>query len=180
MKGRFGLKAGYIILVLMMGVTARAAGEPNSVGEIFKFNKMEWLIGEWEATTDANETPDKNIRGQVAEAKFEWTLDGYALSIRARVGRYEYEGMAYYVASRNTIVNTGVDNRGRSFGGSWLIDWDKLLLKIEQTGRDGSINNFDRLLSKVDADTMRSVTYSVIDGKRSAEPIGVLEFKRKK
>jgi hypothetical protein len=73
-----------------------------------------------------------------------------------------------------------VDNRGRSFGGSWLIDWDKLLLKIEQTGRDGSINNFDRLLSKVDADTMRSVTYSVIDGKRSAEPIGVLEFKRKK
>ncbi|MGA2092081.1 MAG: hypothetical protein ABSH16_01555 [Sedimentisphaerales bacterium] len=180
MRSKFGLKAVSIGMVLVMGVVARGAGEPNSVGEIFKFNKMEWLIGEWEATTDVNETPDKNIRGQVAEAKFEWTLDGYALSIKARVGRYGYEGMAYYVASKNTIVNTGVDNRGRSFGGSWLIDGDKLLLKIEQTARDGSINNFERSLSKVDANTMKSVTYSVSDGKRSDEPIGVLEFKRKK
>jgi hypothetical protein len=96
------------------------------------------------------------------------------------VGQYEFTGLAYYVASKNTIIAVGADNRGRSFGGSWLVDGDKLLLKIEQTGRDGSMNNFDRFLSKVDENTMRSVTYSVSDGKRSEEPIGVLEFKRKK
>ena len=78
------------------------------------------------------------------------------------------------------MVSVGADNGGRSFGGSWKVDGDKLLLKIELTGRDGSIKYFDRYLSKVDDNTMKSVTYSVIDGKRSEEPIGVLEFKRKK
>jgi hypothetical protein len=155
---------------MSMGTMVRGS-EPNNVGEILKANKLEWLIGEWEATTDANEK---------AEAKFELGLDGYAFSLRARVGRYGYAGLAYYVANKNMIVNTGVDNRGRSFGGSWLIDGDKLLLKLEQTGRDGSIENFERYLSKADADTMKSVTYAVIEGKRSEEPIGVLEFKRKK
>jgi hypothetical protein len=188
MRGDFGLKASCIILVLVMGAAARGAPspgsgqgyEPNSVGEILKGNKLDWIAGEWEGMTDANETPDKNIRGQAAEAKFEFVMDGFALSIKARVGKYEFAGLAYYVASKNTIVATGVDNRGRSFGGSWLIDGDKLLLKIEQTGRDGSINNFDRFLSKVDENTMKSVTYAITDGKRSDEPIGVLEFKRKK
>jgi hypothetical protein len=171
MRNKFGLKAISIVMVLVMGAAARAAGEPNNVGEILKGNKLDWIAGKWIGMTDANEK---------AEAEFELEMDGYALSIEAKVGKYEYEGTAYYVASKNTIVNVGVDNRGRSFGGSWMIDGDKLLLKIEQTGRDGSISNFERYLSEVDENTMKSVTYSVIDGKRSAEPIGTLEFKRKK
>jgi hypothetical protein len=188
MRGDFGLKASCIILVLVMGAAARGAPstgsgqgyEPNSVGEILKGNKLDWIAGEWEGMTDANETPDKNIRGQAAEAKFEFVMGGYALTINARVGKYEFTGMAYYVASKNTIAAMGIDNGGRSFGRSWMVDGDRLLLKLEQTARDGSIKYFDRYLSKVDDDTMKSVTYSVIDGKRSEEPIGVLEFKRKK
>ena len=170
MRSNFGLRAVSIVLVLGMGATAQGAGEPNSVGEILKFNKLDWIAGEWVGMTDANEK---------AEAKFELVMGGYALSIKARVGQYEFTGLAYYVASKNTIVATGVDNRGRSFGGSWLIDGDKLLLKIEQMGRDGSVNHFDRYLSLADANTMRAVTYSITDGKRSDEPIGILELKRK-
>ncbi len=169
MRSKSVLKVVSVGLVLVMGVVARAAGEPNSVVEILKANKLDWIVGKWVGMTDANEK---------AEAEFELEMDGYALSIEAKVGRYEYEGMAYYVASKNTIVNTGVDNRGRSFGGSWMIDGDKLFLKIEQTGRDGSMSYFDRYLSKVDENTMRAVTYSVVDGKRADEPMGVMEFKR--
>jgi hypothetical protein len=51
---------------------------------------------------------------------------------------------------------------------------------MEQTAPDGSITHYVRYLSKVDADTMKSVTYSVVDGKRSEEPIGTLIFKRDK
>lgn len=172
MRSRFGLKVVSVGLMLMMGAgAARAAGEPNNVGKILKGNKVDWIVGQWEGITDANEK---------AEAKFELAMNDYALSLKASVGTYEFTGLAYYVASKNTIDAMGVDNRGRSFGGSWMIYGDKLLLKIEQTGRDGSINNFDRFLSKVDDNTIRAVTYSVVEGKRSEEPIGVLEFKRKK
>jgi hypothetical protein len=171
MRCNYIIKAVSFGLVLMMGVMARAAGEPNSVGEILKGNKLDWIVGKWIGMTDANEK---------AEAEFELEMGGYVLSIEARVDKYEFTGLAYYVASKNTIAAMGADNRGRSFGGSWMIDGDKLLLKIEQTGRDGSMNYFDRYLSKVDENTMKSVTYSVVDGKRSDEPIGILEFKRKK
>jgi hypothetical protein len=165
------LKAASVGLVLLSGVMARAAGEPNSIGEILKGNKLDWIIGKWVGMTDANEK---------AEAKFEFVMGGYALTINARVGKYAFTGLAYFVASKNTIAAMGVDNGGRSFGRSWMIDGDRLLLKLEQTARDGSIKYFDRYLSKVDDNTMKSVTYSVIDGKRSDEPIGVLEFKREK
>jgi hypothetical protein len=162
---------GICLVLLIMGATAFGEGEPNNVGEILKFNKLDWIVGEWMGLTDANEK---------AEAKFDLVMDGYVLSIKARVGRYEFTGLAYYVASSNTIVAAGADNRGRTFGGSWLIDGDKLLLKIEQTGRDGTVNHFDRYLSMADANTMRSVTYTVVDGKRAEQPMGILEFKRKK
>ena len=187
MNIKFVSKAVSVGLILVMGAAAFGApstdstslpqassgqgGESKSVGEILKENKLDWIAGKWVGMTDANEK---------AEAEFELEMDGYALSIEARVGKYEYTGLGYYVASKNTIVNIGVDNGGRSFGGSWIVDGDKLLLKIEQMGRDGSMKYFDRYLSRVDEDTMKSVTYSVIDDKRSDEPIGVLEFKRKK
>jgi hypothetical protein len=141
------------------------------VEEILKGNKLDWIVGEWVGVTDANEK---------AEAKFEFVMGGYVLTINARVGKYEFTGMAYYVASKNTIEAMGIDKRGQSFGRSWMVEGDRLLLKLEQTARDGSIKYFDRYLSKVDDNTMKSLTYSVIDGKRSDEPIGILEFKRKK
>jgi hypothetical protein len=171
MRIKFGLKAASVSLVLMIGAATQAAGEPNNVEEILKGNKLDWIVGKWVGMTDANEK---------AEAEFELEMDGYAISIEAKAGKYEFTGLAYYVASKNMIAAMGVDNGGRSFWGSWMIDGDKLLLKIEQTSRDGSTKKFDRYLSKVDENTMKSVTYSVIDGKRSEEPIGILEFKRKR
>jgi hypothetical protein len=169
MRCNFGLKAVSIGLVLVMGAMAYGQGEPNSVGEILKANKLDWIAGEWEGITDMNET---------AKAKFEFVMDGYALSMKASVGKYEFTGLAYYVASKNTIVTTGIDNRGRSFGGSWMVDGDKLFLKIEQMSKDGSMKYFDRYISKVDANTIKAVTYKVTDGKRSDEPMSVLELKR--
>jgi len=157
-------------LILSMAVTVTAA-EPNSIGQILKAKGFEWFIGGWEATTDANEK---------AEARFELALNGFALSTKARVGQYEYAGLAYYVQSKKTIVNTGIDNGGRIFGGTWEIYGDKLVLNLEQTTPDGTINNFVRYMSKTDANTMKSVTYQIIEGKRSEEPMSILEFKRKK
>lgn len=171
MRDSYIIKTVNIWLVLVMAAMAQGAGEPNSVGEILKGNKLDWIAGEWEGVNDANEK---------AEAKFEFAANDYVLSVRAKVGKYEYEGMVYYVASKNTIVNVGVDNSGRSFGGSWMVDGDKILFKIEQTSRNGCKKLYDRYMSRVDAETMKSLTYSVSEGKRSDEPISVMELKRKK
>jgi hypothetical protein len=160
-----------VILVSVMSLISANAAEPNSIGDIFKASGFDWLFGKWVTTTDANEK---------AEAEFKLKMDGYVISIEATVGRYEYTGITYYEPSTKRIVHMGVDNKGRIFGGRWKIQGDKLVLNLDQTTADGQITHFLRLISKVDANTMQSITYSVADGKRSDKPISTLVFKRDK
>jgi hypothetical protein len=157
-------------IVLLLAMTA-VADEPNDVGNILKKNGFDWLFGKWETISDAN---------QKIEAEFELQAGGYAISIEANVGTNEHIGLVYYSPAKKAILHTGIDNTGRVFAGLWEIKGDKLVANIEQTAPDGSITRYVRYLSKVDADTMKSVTYSVVDGKRSEEPIGTLVFKRDK
>jgi hypothetical protein len=153
-----------------MGVTVKAA-EANNVGGIFKEKGVDWLIGKWEAVTDANEK---------ATANFSLEMDGYVLSLDAKVGsQYSYRGIVFYVPSKGVLVNSGIDTRGVALSGTWEIEGDKLVLKGEQTTADGQVFRFVRYLSKTDANTMKAVTYRIIDGKLSDEP-GTMEFKRLK
>ena len=164
------------LLVLMIGpvlslTIAANAAEPNSIGNIFKAGGFDWLFGKWAATTDANEK---------AEAEFKLKTDGYVISIEATVGRYEYTGIAYYEPETKRIVHTETDNTGRIFRGRWKIQGNQLVLNLDQTAPDGQTVHFIRFISKVDANTMKSVTYTVVESKRSEEPIGTLIFKREK
>jgi len=165
-----GLKLVGVALVLSMGVMVNAA-EPNNVGGIFKEKGVDWLFGKWEAVTDANEK---------ATANFLLEMDGYVLSLDAKVGeRYSYQGIVFYVPSKGVLVNSGIDTRGVALSGTWEIEGDKLVLKGEQTTADGQVFRFVRYLSKADANTMKATTYRIIDGKLSDEP-GTMEFKRVK
>jgi hypothetical protein len=161
-----------LILMPVLSLTIAAnAAEPNNAGNILKEKGFDWLFGKWETRNDAN---------QEIEAEFELEAGGYAISIEAKAGNNEHIGLVYYSPAKNIILYTGVDNTGRVFGGPWEIKKDTLVINLEQTAPDGTITRFVRHLSKVDADTMKSVTYSVVDGKRSDEPIGTLVFKRDK
>ena len=161
-----------LILMPVLSLTIAAnAAEPNNVGNILKENGFDWLFGKWETITDAN---------QKIEVEFELEADGYAISIEAKTGSNENVGLVYYSPVKKAILYTGVDSTGRVNTGLWEIQGDKLVVNIEQTKPDGSITQYMRYISKIDADTMKSVTYSVIDGKRSEEPIGTLVFKRDK
>jgi len=158
------------VIVLSLATTAIAA-EPNNIGNILKENGCDWLFGKWETTNDAN---------QKIEAEFELEADGYAISIEAKAGSNENVGLVYYSPAKKTILYTGIDSTGTVNTGPWEIKGDKLVVNIEQTKSDGSITSFVRYLSKTDANTMKSVTYIIVDGKRSEEPIGTLVFKRDK
>lgn len=159
-----------LAIILSLTITAIAT-EPNNIGNILKENGFDWIFGKWTAITDSN---------QKIEAEFELEANGYAISIEAKAGSNENVGLVYYSPAKKTILYTGVDSTGRVFDGHWEIKGDKFVINLEQTKPDGSIACYVRYISKVDADTMKSVTYSVVDGKRSEEPIGTLVFKRDK
>lgn len=157
------------VIVLLLAVTA--AAEPNSIGNILRENGFDWLFGKWESTNDSNQT---------FEAEFELESDGYAISIEAKAGKNEHTGIVYYSPAQKTIIYTGIDSTGRIYAGTWEMKSDKLVLNLELTTPDGPTNYFVRYLSKIDGSTMKSVTYNIVNGKRSDEPIAALIFKRGK
>ena len=159
-----------LAIVLLPVVTAIAA-EPNNIGNILKENGCDWLFGKWETTSDSN---------QKFEAEFELEADGYAISIEAKAGKNEHTAFVYYSPAKKAILYTGIDGSGRIYTGTWETKDNKLILNLEQDIPDGSTNYFVRYLSKVDANTMKSVTYNIVNGKRADEPIAILEFKREK
>jgi len=159
-----------LAIVLLPAMTAIAA-EPNNIGNILKENGFDWLFGKWETTSDSN---------QKFEAEFELEADGYAISIEAKAGKNEHNAFVYYSPAKKAILYTGIDGSGRIYTGTWEIKDNKLILNLEQDIPDGSTNYFVRYLSKIDANTMKSVTYNIVNGKRADEPIATLEFKRDK
>ena len=159
------------LAIILLSAMTTIAAEPNSIGDIFKTGSFDWLFGKWEATNDAN---------QKIEAEFESEAGGYALSIETKTEKNEHAGLAYYSPAKKTILYTGVDNAGRVYTGQLEIQDDKLVFALERTNPDGSTITFVRYLSKSDGNTMKSVTYNIVDGKRSDEPVNTLEFKREK
>jgi hypothetical protein len=159
-----------LAIILSLTISAIAA-EPNSIGDILKAGGLDQLFGKWQATNDAN---------QKIEAEFELEAGGYAISFETKVGKNEHTGMAYYSPAKKTILYTGVDNAGRVYTGQLEIQDYKLVFTLERTVPDGSTASFIRFLSMVDANTMKAVTYNIIDGKRSESPVDTLLFKRDK
>ncbi len=159
-----------LVIVLSLAITAIAA-EPNNVGNILKENGCDWLFGKWETTSDSN---------QKFEAEFELEADGYAISIEAKAGKIEHNAFVYYSSAKKAILYAGIDSSGRIYTGTWEIKDNKLVLNLEQDVPDGQTNYFVRYLSNVDANTMKSVTYNIVNSKRSEEPISTLVFKRDK
>jgi hypothetical protein len=157
-------------IVLSLAMTAIAA-EPNNVGNILKENGFDWLFGKWETISDSN---------QKFEAAFELKADGYAISIEAKAGKNDHTAFVYYSPAQKAILYAGIDSSGRIYTGTWEIKDNKLILNLEQNIPDGATNYFVRYLSKVDTNTMKSVTYNIVNGKRADEPIAILEFKRDK
>ena len=173
MKGQYlsGLRMVGVCLLLSISGMVNAA-EPNKMGDIFKEKGFEWLLGSWEAVTDTNEK---------ARANFTMEMDGYVFALDVKVGdKYAYRGIMFYVMSKGAMVNNGIDTRGNVLSGTWEIEGEKLVLKGELTAADGKVYKFVRYLSKADADTMRAVTYQVIEGKPSEESAKTLEFKRRR
>ena len=159
------------LLLVLLVVSGGMAAEPNNVGEIFKEKGFEWFFGNWTGVNDKSEQVQGNLK---------LVLNGHAVSLKARVAQYEYMGAMYYVKNDKTIVNTGVDNLGNIFSGTWKIEGDKLILKLIQTSLDGKVDKFKRYHSKIDADTMKLETYRILDGDGTKELIADLEMKRKK
>ncbi|NQT01769.1 MAG: hypothetical protein HQ580_07095 [Planctomycetes bacterium] len=164
------LAGAAVVVILTVG-----AGGQQGLGELVTMSGFEWLIGNWEATTD---------EGDKVDLVYKWELNKNLITLGFKVGDFEGRGMIYYVPAENKVVQIGVDNRGGVAKGTWDADGEKAVARLEytpSTPADGVRRRMASVLSKVDANTMKEEFYEMdSDGWFAEETLGTLEYKRQK
>jgi hypothetical protein len=151
--------------------TANRATDYQKLGDIVSEGGYEWMTGKWKATGG----------DQTYELEFKPILNMHAALADVTVGDAKYLVMITYVASRQEVVDFGVDNSGGMWKGTWEQEGSDAVNKIEYTQPDGKSWKMQHVYVKINNDEMKVKQYEVgTDGSHAAEPRRDLTFKRQK
>jgi hypothetical protein len=151
--------------------TAGRTTDYQKLGDIVSEGGYEWMTGKWSAT----------LGDQAYELEFRPILNTHAALADVKVGNAKYLSMITYVASRQEVVDFGVDNSGNTWKGTWEQDGSDAVNKIVCTKPDGTSWKRQHVYVKINNDEMKVRQYDVgADGSRAAEPRRDLIFKRQK
>jgi hypothetical protein len=150
--------------------TADRATDYQKLGDIVSEGGYEWMMGKWKATQGA----------ETFELEFKPILGMHAALADVKAGDDRYLDMITYIASRQEVVDFGVDNHGGTWKGTWEQDGGDAVNKIEYTKPDGTSWKGQHVYVKINSDEMKVKQYEVgADGSRAAESRD-LTFKRQK
>jgi hypothetical protein len=98
-----------------------------------------------------------------------------------KIGDFKYLGIITYAASRQEIVEFGADTQSRTWKLVWEQEGSDLVAKTELSKADGTTQKVQHVFTKIDNDAFKAKLYPLAaDGKRAAEPIEQVTFKRQK
>jgi len=151
--------------------TAGRSTDYQKLGDVVSEGGYEWLMGKWVAGEG----------DRTYELEYKPILNTHAAQADVKIGDFKYIGMIMYVASRQEIVQLGVDNMGGTWKGTWEQDGSDALNKIEYTKPDGATVKLQHVYVKVSNDELKVKQYNVgTDGASGSESRGDLTFKRPK
>jgi hypothetical protein len=126
MKGLFmiarSLAVGLFLWLSGFGLVAQ-----QSLPDLVRDANADWMFGRWEAQTD-NGTVSLNIS---------WELDKHAVAFQVKTPDMEAKSYSVKDPSGEEVKYFGFDNRGAITKGSWAMEGDELVLRIETQIPDG-------------------------------------------
>ena len=166
------VKRAFLGVIVLLVISTVPAVAQQSLGDLVGQGGYDWLIGKWVATMDDG-------RQMVFEQK--WVLDRHAILVDYQLGDFKLAGMIIFVPSREEVIQVGADNQGGTWKGTWHDEYGSAVHAMEHTQAGGEVRKGEMVHTRVDADTMKAVIYSLdSDGYRASEPLGTLTYKRQK
>jgi len=157
-----------VMAVLIIG--SGSAMAQQSLRDIAQENGINWLAGQWTATTDD---------GTEILLVYRCALDGHAVIVDFKMGEYASHGMIYYVPDDEKATAISIDNRGGRSKGTWEAQGDKLVTKNERIDAEGNVQKSAAVYSKVDAKTIKITLYGLDQNDElNDEPWFTMDFKR--
>jgi uncharacterized protein (TIGR03067 family) len=166
------MKSVFVVALVVLAVSAIPAGAQDKLGDLVAQYGYDWLVGKWAATTD---------NGQQVELEYKWILDKCAMCVNVVIGDFKYHGLIMFVPSREEVIQTGADNMGATWTGTWTEDYEGAVNRNQRLEADGTAQTMDMVYTKVDNNSFKVKEYAVEDGGyRASEARGELTFKRQK
>jgi hypothetical protein len=162
----------FLTVAAIIFITTTGANAQQKLGDLVTEGGFDWLIGNWEATSD---------EGDKIELVYKWELDKHLMTMLLKWPGNEYRAMIFYKPTEDQIAQITVDNKGGTGKGIWDSDGNKAVLKHEHTGTDWQTNKMGFAHSKVDTNTMKWEMHEMYNSDELSDyPIFTVELKRQK
>ena len=159
-----------LLVVAVLIICSGSAMAQQSLRDLAKEYGTNWLAGRWTTTTDD---------GTEILLVYRWVCDGHAVVVDFKMGEYASHGMIYYLPDDEKATAISIDNRGGRTKGTWEVQGEKLVSKIETITAEGEVRKAGVVYSKVDNKTMKVTVYGLDEyGDLNDEPRFTSQFKR--
>lgn len=158
-------------LLALVGATFVAQAQ-SSLGELASQAKVDWLMGDWQATTD---------NGGTMAVSFKGDLDNHIALVTQKDQRSESKGIIIVDPAGGEPKFYCGNNLGGTGSGVWSAEDGKAVLKYKHTDADGRTMKMGITFTKVDANTMEVRIFDLSDkDELGTDARTTVQFKRKK
>ena len=159
-----------IMAAILVAVGGVAIGQ-ESLKAVVEQQGFAWMAGNWKAVTDD---------GQEILLSYQWAVKGHAIVTTFKMGESSSQGMIYFDAETEQVLQFSVDSRGRANKATWDVQNGKAIARTKMTDEYGQTTDVAIAYSKTDAAAMKVEVYGLEDGELSDYPWFEVEFKKQK
>jgi len=159
-----------VIAAMLLAMGCTAVGQ-ESLKQVVEEQGFAWMAGNWKATTDD---------GQEILLSYQWAVKGHAIVSTFKMGESLSQGMIYFDAETEQVLQFSVDSRGRATKATWEAQDGKAIAKTKMTDEYGQTTDVAIAYSKTDDVTMKVAVYGLEDGELSDYPWFEVDFKKQK
>ena len=159
-----------LIGLLACGAWVRAQAQ-QSLSDLVSQAKADWMFGQWEAQTE---------NGGSLTLGISWDLDKHLAVLHGKSEDMELKGYSAIDPSSDDVKYCGFDNRGAVSKGSWAMESDQLVLRVESISPDGSPHKLAFVFGGSAHDGLQIRMHRISDSGELVSPARtVLKFKKK-
>lgn len=163
MKSRYALFAALFALFTVM------QSQAQSLEEMAKDAKIEWMIGKWQAESD---------NGAVT-LHFAWELVKKAVMLHVKTPDMESKGYTVKDPGGEDLLYFAIDNHGAITKGKWSAENDELVLRMESKTGDGT-RKMAVVFSGSESKGLKVKLYGLNGAELDSTPRMELSFKKQK
>ncbi len=116
MKARL-LAAGLFVCISGLNLLAQ-----QSLPDLVRQAKADWMLGRWECQTE---------NGQTVSLTISWELEKHAIAFNIKTPETEAKSYSVKDPSGDEVKFFSFDNRGSVTTGTWAMEGEELVLRIE-------------------------------------------------